>query len=104
MLSLLAEVALLGSLAGCVAAVLVLAQQPGMLLGPWGRWLHRASISHWAVARWLAKPLGGCLFCFAWWVGVAAHAATGLPLWAVPFTAAVACASAVWLYRQLQAV
>lgn len=52
--------------------------QPGMPLQAYGRWLDRIEHTAPAWISWIAKPLGGCAFCFSFWAGVAWAIVLGL--------------------------
>lgn len=80
-------------LSACFVYVFTYAMIPGEILSGYGSIVRR-----WAEAggwrRTVVKPLGGCGFCTAFWVGFFFSAAFGGVLWwLAPF---VGCAAAVW--------
>jgi hypothetical protein len=93
----LIEALLLGLLCGALAAALNRAQHTGMLLAGYGRVLDRWMLGDHRVLRFLAKPLGGCLFCTAWWVAVSYSGLLNLHASVWPLSAAVACLAATYL-------
>lgn len=54
----------------CVAKVIYMATQPGMIFGGWQHVLNRLNDSNSRLANALFKPLGGCELCFAHAFGV----------------------------------
>ena len=86
-----AAVCLIGTLAACAAYVWLVLTDRGQALSFIGQTLETmAEKGGWR--RSLAKPLGACGFCFAFWFGFATAAANGL--WWVD-AAFAACVSAV---------
>lgn len=98
-----AAACLIAWLAACLAYCLSYSILPGEAFAFWGRVVRRAA-ERGGWRMYLVKPLGGCDFCTAWWVGCGCAVAAGLDWWCVPLTGAASAVAVVKINEWLTSI